>query len=98
MACSIVRIAQRAFRSLLRRQPVHVVVIVRRASAGVGHGVPLARCRVREANRGLVRRRAREQPVQVVVGVSGDRSVEVRYRSQVAVVVVLARLTQGSIG
>ena len=97
MACCIVAVAQRAFRGLFRRQPVHVVVIVRRGPAGVGHSMPFTRSRVRKADRGLARRRAGEQPVQVVVGIGGDRAVEMRHLRKVAVVVVLPRFVQRAV-
>lgn len=42
MACRVVSVVERALPRLLAREPVHIVVSIRRGPAGVGHRLPLA--------------------------------------------------------
>jgi len=98
----IVSVRQRPFGRLLLREPVHGIVEVAGGPAGVGHGFARAGWPVGVADGGIaghaVRRRAREQPVELVVGIGCDRAAEMRDGLQVTVVVVGARLGVRGVG
>lgn len=94
----VIGIGQGPFQRCFRCQPVHGVVAVRRRSAGIDHGVPLASGRVGKAYRRLAGRGAGEKPVQAVVGVGRCNAVEVFQRNEIAARVVGAALGERVVG